>query len=86
MYAKCQILESQMERLLTENAHIRDAQAKNLMKDFDVSNYLKWRGSFKQPATAVTDEPTDSKLSLHRDNMRLKDELTEVRIELFSLK
>jgi hypothetical protein len=56
------------------------------MEDFNVGNYLKWRGSFKQPSAGVTDEPADSKLSLHRDNMRLKDELTECRIELFSLK
>lgn len=47
MYAKCQILEGQMERLMTENQHIRESTQKELQADFNLPKYLSWRSTFK---------------------------------------
>ena len=92
LYSKCQQLESQLERVVTENAYIREAQQKELSDgNFNVASYLKWRNTFKSPdykfdkdESACDD--TSNKLLIHRENMKLKDELTEIRVEFFTLK
>lgn len=66
--------------------------------EFDVSKYLKWRQNFKvgpyanipvkedepTPLEPSAGEPGGSKLSLHRENLKLRDELTALRVELFT--
>lgn len=49
LYAKCQMLEAQLEHLVNENTIIKEAQSQELMQDFNVKSYLKWRSSIKLP-------------------------------------
>ena len=86
LYAKCQILEGQLERLAVENDHIREAQAKELQQDFNVSSYIKWRSTFKQPEIQFTEDGSTPNLALQRENLKLKDEVMQLRVELFGLR
>ena len=86
LYAKCQILEGQLERLAIENDHIREAQSKELQQDFNVSSYMKWRSTFKQPEIVHSDDASTPNLIIQRENIKLRDEVMQLRVDLFGLR
>jgi hypothetical protein len=69
-----------------ENDHIREAQSKELQQDFNVSSYIKWRSSFKQQEIQFTTDATTPNLTLQRENLKLKDEVMQLRVDLFGLR
>jgi hypothetical protein len=87
LYKKLGLLEVQLERLVCENQSIREAQAKELMQDFSVQNYVKWRSTIQTQSTIDVDEgqPTPQ-LALQRENARLKDELMQARVDVYQSK
>lgn len=49
MHARSQILEGELERLITENTHLREAHNSDLgEQSFDLEKYLVWRSSYKK--------------------------------------
>ena len=79
-------MEGQLERLAVENDHIREAQSKELQQDFNVSSYIKWRSTFKQPEIVHSDDASTPNLILQRENIKLRDEVMQLRVDLFALR
>jgi len=51
-----------------------------------VSSYIKWRSTFKQPEIHFNEDGSTPNLALQRENLKLKDEVMELRVELFGLR
>ena len=58
------------------------------MQDFNAKNYLKWRSTLnhKIPDINFNEDATTPKLLLQRENMKLKDEVMQLRVELYGLR
>lgn len=57
-----------------------------MTQDFNVSSYIKWRSSMKQPEINFTDDASTPLLNLQRENLKLKDEIMQLRVDLFGLR
>lgn len=83
-------MERQLESLIQENQMIKEVSSQELMKDFSVPNYVKWRSCLQSGATQFPDplpnEDPNGTLSLQRENVKLKDEVMTLRVESFAHK